>query len=117
MIKSLKIIGLFVLIFFLFGCSNSNHKEEIFSSVQNSSYEEISTKLDQSILNITMFPTEEEEDDFIYYVMAIKENRERFSLTEREELYNKLNIRYNFSYNSLDYTRDLYLNDIKMIKE
>ena len=63
-----------------------------------------------------MFPSEEYENDFIYYVMAIKANYEKFNTNEIENLYNKLNFQYDFSFNTLKYTRNDYENDLMFLK-
>ena len=110
---------LFIIIgmcFLLLGCESNNKKEEINKYILNSSYEEISTKLDEIINTISYFPSKESENEYIYYVKGIINNLDKFNDVEKDELYKKLNdLNYNFMFNSLEYTVEKYQNDISLI--
>ena len=111
-----KIFLVLVLSFLLVGCGSINN-EKINEFVKDSDYALIINKLDESITKITMFPTEEAENEFIYYVKAIIDNKNKFASDELDEIYNKLLINYNFEYNSLGYTFDDFQNDLNVIEK
>ncbi len=111
-----KIVIILILSFLLIGCSN-NREKEINEEVLNSSYTEIINKIDLAIGNISYFPNEEYENEFIYYIKAMINNIEKFNSDEKDNIYRKLNsVNYTFKYNSLKYTNNDYASDISFFK-
>ena len=111
-----KLFIIITMCFLLLGCESNNKKEEINKYILNSSYEEISTKLDEIINTISYFPSKESEHEYIYYVKGIIDNLDKFNDVQKDELYKKLNdLNYNFMFNSLEYTVEKYQNDISLI--
>lgn len=112
-----KVIILVISLVLLVGCESLiDNKNSITDFVKSHSYSDVYSKIDESVMKIQMFPSEEYENDFIYYVMAIKANYEKFNTNEIENLYNKLNFQYDFSFNTLKYTRNDYENDLMFLK-
>ncbi len=113
-----KLIICLVVCLLVVGCGKtdtSDIKEKVDNVVKSDSYNAIVEKLDASITNIYMFPSLEYEDEFIYYVKAIKDNISRFSKDELSKIYDKLQIEYDFKYNSLSYNSNLFENDLDEI--
>lgn len=114
----MKKLLLFILCLLCFGCGNtSNKKEEVFNYVLNESNNNIIEKLDKSITNVMFFPEQNVENEFIYLVEAIKENIHKFSDEERKNIYDKLQIEYDFAFNNLHYTKSQFENDVDDILE
>ena len=99
----------------LVGCTDNS--EKINEEVRNSTYSEIFTKLSTLSNEIQMFPTEANEEDFIYYVKAIKNNCKSYNEDEINSLYNLLNFKYKFSQNDINYTYDDYQKDLEILKK
>ena len=112
--KKYWIIGISIL-FLLVGCTDNS--EKIKEEVKNSTYSEIFTKLSNLSNEIQMFPTRENEEDFIYYVRSIRDNCKSYNDDEINSLYNMLNFKYKFSQNKIDYTYSNYQNDLEMLKK
>ncbi len=99
----------------ILGCSDQMKEKKEF--IMNSSYSEISIKLDETINNINYFPTKECENEFIYYVKGIIDNINKFTNDERDSLYNKLSmVKYRFNFNDLNYHESDYEKDLSLIK-
>lgn len=101
----------------LVGCGSNLENKEIDDFVKNSEYAIIVEKLDKVITNISMFPAEEAENEFIYYVQAIKHHKDKFTTEELDEIYNKLLVSYNFEYNSLGYSVSDFEEDLKVLEK
>ena len=115
-----KIIIAFCLCLFLItGCKNNidDLKKEINQNIKTMSIDDIIDRLDKSLNNIFMFPSSEYEDEFIYYVESIRDNINRFDNDELSKIYTKLQIDYDFQYNSLKYNKNMYENDLEKIHD
>ena len=110
---------LVVLILFLcLACSNGNRqKEEMTNFIKTSTVNEVMAKLDELKGKIQMFPEEKVENDFIYLVEGIKENVSKFSQEELKTIEEKLNFNYSFSFNSVNFSKENFLQVVDFIKE
>ena len=114
-----KLVLVAVLCFVCFGCGTdtSNLKQELMKYVQSETAANIIDKLDKSVNNIMMFPEKKVEDEFIYLVGAIKENISKFTEEELKDIYDKLQIQYDFNFNDLKYSEKDYENDLDTIED
>ena len=92
-----------VFVFLLVGCGNSRYKDTEQIVLENN-YDE--TKSDINILfdRLSMFPTEEDENDVITYLQVIYDNKDNFTkeeLTSFKNLY--LDYQYSYRLNTIGY--------------
>ena len=106
---------LLLIVFLVCGCQSNKLKNEINDYVVNNSYSLIYNDLSGLINELKMFPTKESEEKFIYYISAIKENHEKFSILELSNISNLLEFEYNFDFNKLDYDNSDYQSDKDII--
>ncbi len=112
-----KLLILILLCVLLVGCSSKDREEEINNIVLNSSYSVIMEKLNDNVSNITMFPTKELEEDFVYYIKSIINNLSKFNQDEVRNIYNKININYSFQFNKINYDINDYRDDLNKIEK
>ena len=114
--KSYKnLLFILIVIFFLIGCQDNKLKDSVNDKVSNNTYSVIYNDLNNLINQIKMFPSRNNEEEFIYYIKAIKDNHTKFTSDELNSISNLLDFNYQFSFNKLDYdTNDLY-NDKQII--
>ena len=113
-----QIIIFLIVSLLVVGCGKkdtSDIKVAVDKVVKNAEFSEVLDKLESSISKIYITPSLESEDEFIYYVLAIKDNLSRFSKEELSKIYEKLQIEYGFEYNSLSYNTNLYDSDVETI--
>ena len=111
-----KILLLIVIFMLCVGCTNENNEQKISDFVNNSSYSSIIEKINENVNDVTMFPTKEKEEEFIYYIKAITNNLSKFSKDEIRDIYNKVNINYSFKFNKINYSVDDFRNDLRKIE-
>lgn len=78
------------IIFLCIGCSNNNLEKKTKDFVVNNSYDIVYRDLNSLINEIQMFPTKDSEEEFIYYIEAIKENYTKFNNNELNSFVNLL---------------------------
>lgn len=114
--KSCKIYLIIAsLILLLSGCKENNIKDEINNNVSANSYSVVYSNLNDLVSEVKMFPTRDNEEEFIYYIEAIKENYNKFSRDELVNFSNLLNFDYQFSFNKLDYDANDFFKDKQII--
>lgn len=111
--KIYLIIAAFILL--VSGCKNDNIKDEVNNDVLTNSYSVVFNNLNNLVSEVKMFPTRDNEEKFIYYIEAIKENHNKFSRDELVNFSNLLNFDYQFSFNKLDYDTSDFSNDKQII--
>ena len=109
-----KIVLVFICLILLVGYGNSLYKdtEEL---VLNTTHVETKNTIINLVNELSMFPTEKDENTLITYILVIRDHRELFSDEEINDLKIILeNSQYLYRLNSLGYTKE----DIeKIIKE
>ena len=105
-----------IVIFFLIGCQNNKLKDSVNDKVNNNTYSVIYNDLNNLINQIKMFPSRNNEEEFIYYIKAIKDNHTKFTSDELSSISNLLDFNYQFSFNKLDYDTNDFYNDKQIIK-
>lgn len=104
-----KIVLMMGILLLVIGCgNNSNLKEEVNGIVNNNSYAIIYDNLNKLVNEIKMFPNKDSEEEFIYYVLAIKDNYAKFSNDELVNINNLLDFNYSFTFNKIDYSKNDY---------
>ena len=111
-----KLLLLFLFSILLIGCTNNNKDEEINTFVVNNDYAVVIEKIDENVSNIVMFPTEELEEEFIYYIKAIVNNLSKYTKEEVRSIYNKVNINYSFKFNNINYSVNDFRDDLRKIE-
>ena len=104
-----------IVIFFLIGCQDNKLKDSINDKVNNNTYSVIYNDLNNLINQIKMFPSRNNEEEFIYYIKAIKDNHTKFTSDELSSISNLLDFNYQFSFNKLDYDTNDFYNDKQII--
>lgn len=112
----IKFVFIILLLILTFGCGNDTKKDDINNYVMNNSSSLIINKLKECVNNVNMFPSKDSEEELIYYVMAIKDNKEKFSSEELNNFNVILQTNYEFKYNSLSYDNNDYQDDLNVIK-
>ena len=110
-----KWLFILILVVFFIGCQSTKLKDTVNEKVNNNTYSVIYNDLNNLINEINMFPTRENEEEFIYYVIAIKENYNKFTSDELNSISNLLNFDYKFGFNKLDYDINDFSNDKQII--
>ena len=114
--KKILVIGLLLLT--VVGCQKKIVvKEEIDTYVKENEYITVRNRIDSIITNLLLHPNQKTEDEFIYYLRAIIINADLFSSEELNTLYNKLEMSYQFEFNSFGYDNDDYNNDLESIQK
>ena len=115
--KSYKnLLFILIVIFFLIGCQDNKLKDSVNDKVSNNTYSVIYNDLNNLANQIKMFPSRNNEEEFIYYIKAIKDNHTKFTSDELSSISNLLDFNYQFSFNKLDYDTDDFYNDKQIIK-
>lgn len=109
--SKLKIVIICLICLITLGCNNSSKKEELVNYVKDNKSVDIIERLDKSITEISMFPSQDSEEEFIYLVQGIKENINKFSVNEIYDISEKLKINYSFSFNKINYSLNDFKND------
>ena len=100
----------------LFACSNDNLENNTKNFIRDNEYNIIYSDLNSLINEISMFPTRNSEEKFIYYVEGIKENCHKFTKDEIIGFTNILEISYQFNFNKLNYNTNDFNEDVTIIK-
>ena len=100
----------------LTGCNSNKLKDNVNDKVINNTYSVIYNDLNNLVNQIKMFPSRNNEEEFIYYIKAIKDNHTKFTSDELSSISNLLDFNYQFSFNKLDYDTNDFYNDKQIIK-
>ena len=114
--KNYKYFLLIILVSFTVACSNNELHNTTKNFIRNNEYNVIYSDLKSLINEISMFPTKNSEEKFIYYVEGIKDNCRKFSNVEITNFSNLLSINYQFNFNKLDYDINDFNEDVLVIK-
>ena len=113
-----KILVIAILLLTIVGCQKKiTVKDDINNYVKEHEYITVRNRIDSIITNLLLHPNQKTEDEFIYYLRAIILNADLFSIEELDSLYNKLEMNYQFEFNSFGYDNDDYQNDLNEIKK
>ncbi len=111
----MKKILLLIAIITLVGCTN-NIQNDVNNRVQKLTYIENYEYLNNLINELKMFPTQELEEEYIYYVLALKNNLSLYSKEEIKDLVEIMTFEYKFGLNKLKYTKKDYQDDLNKLK-
>lgn len=114
--KNYRYFLLIILIGFTLACSNNELENNTKNFIRDNDYNVIYHDLKSLINEISMFPTRNSEEKFIYYVEGIKDNCHKFTNDEINSFSNLLSIDYQFSFNKLDYDINDFNKDVTSIK-
>lgn len=114
--KNYRYFLLIILIGFTLACSNNELENTSKNFIRDNDYNVIYHDLNSLINEISMFPTRNSEEKFIYYVEGIKDNCHKFTNDELNSFSNLLSINYQFSFNKLDYDINDFNKDVFAIK-
>ena len=115
--KNYKCFLLILLVGFSLACANNELKNTSKNFIRDNEYNVISSDLKSLINEISMFPTRNNEEKFIYYVEGIKDNCHKFTNDEITSFSNLLSINYQFRFNKLDYDINDFNKDVAFIKK
>ncbi len=111
-----RIVILLSVLFLLVGCNNKLQdtvNERVYNDTYNENYEYLSNLINE----LKMFPTRELEEEYIYFVYAIKANVKSYNKDELHNLIELMSFDYKFGLNKLKYTPNEYQNDLQVIKD
>ena len=114
--KNYRYFLLIILVSFTVACSNNELHNTTKNFIRDNEYNVIYSDLKSLINEISMFPTKNSEEKFIYYVEGIKDNCRKFSNVEITNFSNLLSINYQFNFNKLDYDINDFNEDVLVIK-
>ena len=114
--KNYRYFLLIILIGFTLACSNNELENTSKNFIRDNDYNVIYHDLKSLVNEISMFPTRNSEEKFVYYVEGIKDNCHKFNNEEINSFTNLLSINYQFSFNKLDYDINDFNKDISVIK-
>jgi len=114
--KSYKGFLLIVFLVFTVACSNDEQENTTKNFIRDNDYNVIYSDLKGLINEISMFPTRNSEEKFIYYVEGIKDNCHKFTNDEINSFSNLLSFNYQFNFNKIDYDINDFNKDVLVIK-
>ena len=114
--KNYRWFLLIILIGFTLACSNNELENTSKNFIRDNDYNVIYHDLKSLVNEISMFPTRNSEEKFIYYVQGIKDNCHKFTNDEINSFSNLLSINYSFGFNKLDYDINAFNKDVSVIK-
>lgn len=114
--KNYRYFLLIILVGFTLACSNNELENTSKNFIRDNDYNVIYHDLKSLVNEISMFPTRNSEEKFIYYVEGIKDNCHKFTNDEINSFSNLLSIDYQFSFNKLDYDINAFNKDVTSIK-
>jgi len=107
---------LLVILVFIVACSNNEFENTTKNFIRDNKYNVIYNDLKNLVNEISMFPTKNSEEKFIYYVEGIRDNCDKFTNDEINSFINLLGINYQFNFNKLDYGINDFNKDVLVIK-
>ena len=114
--KNYRWFLLIIFIGFTLACSNNELPNTTKNFIRDNEYNVIYSDLRSLVNEISMFPTKNSEEKFIYYVEGIKDNCDKFTSDEITNISNLLSINYQFKFNKLDYDINDFNKDLSVIK-
>lgn len=114
--KNYRYFLLILLVGFTLACSNNEVHNTTKNFIRDNEYNVIYNDLKSLINEISMFPTRNSEEKFIYYVEGIRDNCHKFTNDEINSFSNLLSINYQFNFNKLDYDINNFNKDVLVIK-
>ena len=109
-----KLFLVLICLFLVVGCGDSLYKdtEEV---VLENSHQETKETIIKLTNELTMFPTEKDENTLVTYILVIRDHKDLFTSDELNDIRIILqNVEYQYKLNSLGYSKE-EIN--KMIKE
>ena len=114
--KNYRWFFLILFIVFTVACSNNELENTTKNFIRDNKYNVIYNDLNGLVNEISMFPTRNSEEKFIYYVEGIKDNCAKFSNQELTNFVHLLKFDYQFSFNRLGYNIVNFDEDVNNIK-
>lgn len=111
-----KIVVIVMVLFIVCGCNNTKNSLIESNYINENDYSKIYNDLLEVAKEVSFIPSEENEKRFYELIEVISNNCRSFSNTELEELYNLMNINYQFIYSGRRYNNSNYKNDLNIIK-
>jgi hypothetical protein len=98
-----RILLIFIMILFITACGNSLYKDTE-KLVLGNNFDEIENDIKVLFDHLSMFPTEEDENQVVTYLQVIYDNKDVFSPQELEDIKNIYHSRqYTYKLNTMGY--------------